>query len=134
MKLKNVLFAVLFICLASMFNAGMDSISFHYNTSFAKALDLNENFWNPSQSWRNKYVDLDPAKGRKKINLLSFQFELPVIFTDGWHLLKASMIFSFFLSLLVWIPGSPLKKLLSFIVLAVIWNVVFNLIYSINFL
>lgn len=133
MNLKLVILSSLFICLAALFNAGQDSITHHYNTSFAKALDLNELFWNPSISWQNKYVDRDPAKGRRKIDLLLFELEVPAAFTDGWHLLKASSILFLILSPVFLLPGRWKMKLAYFVILALCWNVPFNIFYSIKF-
>jgi hypothetical protein len=133
MKIKLVILSSFFICLAALFNAGQDSISHHYNTSFAKALDLNEQFWNPSISWKNKYVDRDPSKERRKIDLLLFKFDVPAAFTDGWHLLKTASIFFLILSPVFLFPGRWKMKLAYFVILSVCWNVTFNIFYSIKY-
>lgn len=132
-RIKLVILSSLFICLAAIFNAGQDSISHHYDSSFAKALDLNEQFWNPSISWQNKYVDRDPQKGRRKIDLLLFKFDVPAAFTDGWHLLKASSILFLILSPVFILPGRLKMKLAYFVILALCWNVTFNIFYSVKF-
>lgn len=133
MNIKLVILSSLFICLAALFNAGQDSITHHYNTSFAKALELDEQFWNPSISWQNKYVDRDPSKGRRKINLLLFDLEVPAAFTDGWHLLKATSVFFLILSPVFLLPGRWKMRLAYFVILALCWNVTFNIFYSIKF-
>lgn len=45
--------------------------------------NANPEFWNPAISWRNKYVDGDPAKGRT---------DVPVVFTDAKHLLASTAL------------------------------------------
>jgi hypothetical protein len=133
MNIKLIILSAIFFILAALFNAGQDSITHHYNTSFAKALSLDEGFWNPSLSWMNKYIDRDPAKGRRKIDLLLFKIEVPAAFTDGWHLLKTVSIFFLILCPLVLLPGRFRYKLLYFVILAVCWNVTFNIFYAIKF-
>ena len=132
-RIKLVILSSLFFCLAALFNAGQDSISHHYNTSFANALDLNEQFWNPSISWQNKYVERDPSKGRRKIDLLLFKFDVPAAFTDGWHLLKTASIFFLILCPLSLLPGQFRYKFYYFVILSLCWNVTFNIFYSIKF-
>jgi hypothetical protein len=133
MNIKLVILSSLLFCVAAMFDAGKDSITHHYNTSFAHALSLDEGFWNPSQSWLNKYVDRDPSKGRRKINLLLFELDVPAAFTDGWHLLKSVSILFLILCPLVLLPGKFGHKIIYFAILAVCWNVSFNIFYSIKF-
>lgn len=58
----------------------------------AKFPNANPQFWNPSESWRNKYVGGNPDLGRKKIAGLN----VPVQFTDAKHLLASTnQIFGF---------------------------------------
>ena len=44
--------------------------------------------WNPDFSWRNKYINGDPAQGHKKIKVLGFTFNYPDALTDTWHIAK----------------------------------------------
>jgi hypothetical protein len=63
----------------------MDTLSFHYSTSLFKDLD-NQQFWDPSLSWTNKYEDPDhPEDGGERFPLASTSL---VFLTDGWHLFK----------------------------------------------
>lgn len=45
-----------------------------------------KDYWDPDKSWVNKYVDGDSEKGRKKF--FFGKLNVPVAFTDGWHLMK----------------------------------------------
>lgn len=56
----------------------MDTLQFHFPIS--RMSGWRPSFWDPSVSWKNKYKDRDPKKGRTWV---------PVIFTDAWHLFKA---------------------------------------------
>ena len=120
---------ILFLSLAAITNAGMDTLVHHYSNSFAVHYKLDRQFWDPSISWKNKYANENPEEGRTKINLLLFKIDKPVIFTDGWHMLKAIMLAFIFLSSVIWIPVNWWQKLLIFIGLTLLWSVVFGIIY-----
>lgn len=82
-SLSMVLFYLSGFC-----NGLMDLISFHWNDA-PEFMKKNPEFWNPKESWKNKYVEGSPLK---KL-LYSTVF---VGFTDGWHRLKTMMKFSSF--------------------------------------
>lgn len=69
--------------LASICEAVMDTLQFHYISSIFKNFENNV-FWDPEVSWRNKYKDGDPKKGPKFL----FSDTLFVGLTDAWHLFK----------------------------------------------
>lgn len=69
--------------LASICEAVMDTLQFHYISSIFKNFE-NNIFWDPEVSWRNKYKDGDPKKGPKFL----FSDTLFVGLTDAWHLFK----------------------------------------------
>lgn len=82
----KLLLILLCIVLAAVFNAGMDKLVHHYSTSI-----FNGNkplFWDPAQSWRNKYKNY-PTDQRPKF---PFAKTLLVWATDGWHLFKQGML------------------------------------------
>ena len=96
----------IFLILASICNACMDTLSFHFfNSVFCS---LNPNFWNPNYSWA---------------------FEKLIPFTkyrvDAWHLFKSAMIVFFCLAI-VFFNG----KLWEFIILGCVWNLTFNIFYE----
>lgn len=80
--------SILFFSLASICNAMMDTLQFHWST-FRWKDKVNDHFFNPSISWRNKYVDGDPDKGF----IFKFPFGFISNFLDAWHLLKSTSIF-----------------------------------------
>ena len=64
----------LLIILAASFNAWMDVLIWHFDTSVFK--HLNRNFWNPNYSWQ-----VVPNT-------------LGIVRLDGWHLVKYGMLIS----------------------------------------
>lgn len=53
---------------------------------------LNPEYWNPAESWRNKYVNGDPAQGRKRVAGVV----IPVHLTDAKHALASGAFISGF--------------------------------------
>lgn len=86
--------------LAGALNATMDVLSFRYKTSiFSKYPKLQE-FFNPEESWVNKYKDNNPELGPKFFGSKTFL----VFLTDAWHLAKMLMITSFTLAIVFYNP------------------------------
>ncbi|MCE7856905.1 MAG: hypothetical protein DYG97_10225 [Ignavibacteria bacterium CHB3] len=113
----------LFVLLACIMNAGMDSLRHNFYSSFAK--NWNEKFWNPEISWLNKYYYNDATKERKKIWFIV----IPAAFTDGWHLLKMFMLGFLFIAMSLNVTNSLLTDFYLFLFYQLIWNVLFNPIY-----
>ena len=79
------------LSLVSLFLAGMckgvmDTLQFHFSVSIFK--NRKAQFWNPQESWRNKYKDGDPTKGPK----FPGSTTIFVALTDGWHLFQLFML------------------------------------------
>ena len=68
---------------AGVFEGTAEALKFHYPAVDSK-LSLNDNFWNPSISWRNKYKNNDPLQGNAFIGSTTFL----VWTTDGYHLTR----------------------------------------------
>ena len=100
----------LFVLLACLCNAGMDSLKVFYKTSFAK--NWNKYFWNPALSWKNKYTT-----------------KLPDALTDGWHLLKMLMLGFMMIAMSYKVTEILLTDLFLFTVYAIVWNVSFPYMY-----
>jgi hypothetical protein len=111
----------LLIIIASISNAIMDILKDNFNNSiFSK---LNEGFWNPYFSWRNKYKNLDKSQGRIYPNYLS---GLTDTFSDAWHIAK-------FIMIVCVIIGFSLDNSFSWeslIIKWVLWGIIFKLFYS----
>ena len=87
---------LILLALAGITNAIMDTIAFRYESStFSR---LNPKFWNPKESWKNKYKNpnkfaedkwyyfkiLQPKYQEKFL----YSSSIFVSFTDAWHLFQ----------------------------------------------
>jgi hypothetical protein len=76
---------------SSMFVSGMldgtiESISYHYDNGFKVHFsEINNQFWDPSLSWANKYKDGNSTLGAK----FPGSTTVFVCTTDGYHMLRA---------------------------------------------
>lgn len=87
-----MMISILLIILAGICNAIMDKLQFGFHSSIFKK--LNQQFWNPTFSWKNKWNTRFPK-------LTSTIF---VMFTDAWHLFKYLMVMYITLSIVFYQP------------------------------
>lgn len=127
--------SIIFWILAAVCCAVMDTLVHHFDFSiFFPYLNHSKRcyWWNPGLSWKNKYIDQDPEKG--KIKWFWGLMDKPAFLTDGWHLFKSLMIVFICLSIAFadGIYSNP--KWYSYIVIVVVfgtfWNLIFNLFYN----
>lgn len=76
--------ATVLVILSAIFEAVMDTLSFHYYVSRFNTFILNDKFWNPELSHLNKYKDSNPDQGEKFLGSTT----IFVFRTDAWHLFK----------------------------------------------
>lgn len=120
--------SLIFLCLAAVCNACIDTLEFHFDKSVFNYYRWNLNWWNPTYSWYNKYKGRNPQKGLRKW----LWFDVPCV--DAWHTFKSLMIVFICLSIAFadGIYSNP--KWYSYIVIVVmfgtIWNLTFNLFYN----
>jgi hypothetical protein len=124
------MFSLLFIMLAAACNAVMDKVKDHFDKSIFSNMD--KQFWNPEISWKNKYINLDPAQGFVKKPFYTS-------YSDGWHLFKTMMIVFLCLAISLYTPFSAwvfgieqnvLTILVDFVLLGTLWNVTFSFFYD----
>lgn len=124
--------SLLFWCLAAACNAVMDVCNHHGEDTIFMRWGWNTYFWDGEWSWRNKYVDRDPQKG--KIKWFWGLMDKPAFLTDGWHLFKSLMIVFICLSIAFAYGIYSNPKWYSYIVIVVmfgtVWNLTFNLFYN----
>ncbi len=77
-----MILTLIFLLLYGMIDGLMDRLQFHIETMPEK-IQMSK-FWNPENSWRNKWKDGDPFNGEK----FFLSSTVLVFLTDGWHLLK----------------------------------------------
>ncbi len=72
---------------SGMIDGTIESISFHYQNGFKSRFPkANDQFWDPSISWRNKYKNGDPSCGPNfPGSTTAFAFT-----SDAYHLLRTS--------------------------------------------
>lgn len=122
-----MLISFMFFILASACNAIMDKITHHYHLSIFRDLN-NEKWWNAEISWRNKYVDGDPSKGRVK---WFWGINKPVQITDAWHFFKMLMIVFLCSSIgIAFVSSIAYKNFLWFIGIVTLYGASHNLIFS----
>ena len=86
--------------LAGALNATMDVLSFRYKTSIFSKYPKLQSFFNPQESWVNKYKDNNPKLGPKFFGSKTFL----VFLTDAWHFAKMLMITLFTLAIMFYNP------------------------------
>lgn len=115
------------IVFAAICNAVMDKITHHYHKSvFA---DLDPYFWNPSFSWRNKYVLGVPENGHRRLWI----FKYPVAFTDAWHLFKSLMLAFLIGAVVCYGYANVMWAVIDFLFFGILWVITFNLFYNVIF-
>jgi hypothetical protein len=117
--------------LAGALNATMDVLSFRYKTSiFSKYTKLQE-FFNPQESWVNKYKDNNPNLGPKFFGSKTFL----VFLTDAWHLAKMLMITAFTLAIVFYNPVIATESIFvnivaNLLLMRVVFSATFELFFS----
>ena len=117
--------------LAGALNATMDVLSFRYKTSiFSKYTKLQE-FFNPQESWVNKYKNNNPELGPKFFGSKTFL----VFLTDAWHLAKILMITAFTLAIVFYNPVIVTEYMLvnivaNLLLMRVVFSSTFELFFS----
>ena len=117
--------------LAGALNATMDVLSFRYKTSiFSKYTKLQE-FFNPQESWVNKYKDNNPNLGPKFFGSKTFL----VFLTDAWHLAKMLMITAFTLAIVFYNPVIVTESIFvnivaNLLLMRVVFSATFELFFS----
>jgi hypothetical protein len=123
---------VIFIIIAAICNAIMDTLWHHYDKSIFG--DLNPMFWNPKVSWRLKYKDHKPTEGRIKWDLGLFKINKPSAISDAWHIFKTANIISLISAISIAflnIPiETPLHSFLDFLILTTVLGTLRNYTFS----
>ncbi len=106
-----MILSLIFIVLAAVLNAVMDSVE--YETAYSRSIfsKYNPKWWLKTTSW--EYV-----------KFLPFTKYRP----DAWHLAKSGMIV--FLCLAIVFFSTKGILLIDFLILGAVWNTVFNIFYN----
>ena len=119
--------ALSLVVVAGAANGIMDRIQHHYYTV---PESWNEQFWNPKESWRNKWKDGDHTKGEKFLFSSTFLVGL----TDGWHLMKSIMLSAIALSITLLLTvdlfsSNIVNKVIIFLAVRTLFGIGFRLFY-----
>lgn len=121
-----MIYSLIFIMLAAICNAIMDTITYHWYESIFCGF-VNRHWWDPEVSWRNKYKQGQPYNGLKKWWIFDAQF------TDAWHTFKSLMIVLIALAIITFnclIIHYWYEYIIMFIVYGLLWNLTFSLFYN----
>jgi len=111
------------LAVAAILNASMDTLYHHWGNSIFRKFQ--QPFWaDTNTSWKNKYIDYDPSKGRVKF----YGLNMHPAFTDGWHFCKSLMIIFISLSIVTYEP--IIHPFYDVIIAGTVWNVTFSLFYD----
>ena len=105
----------------------MDTLQFHYSSSIFYNLK-NKIFWDPQESWKNKYKNNDPEFGPK----FPLSTTLLVGLTDAWHLFKLLRTFFIFTGIfLIFLPCQTTFICLTYVVISrLLFGISFTLGYN----
>ena len=125
--------SLIFFAIAAICNALMDTIQFHWCT-FRWNNQVNDQWWNPTISWRNKYIDGDPKKGLRFKGIWGGLSN----FLDAWHFFKMTQIFLIVFSIISFPFSFKIcffdsyfwNELIWVIIFGVAWNVPFNIFFT----
>lgn len=118
---------VMFLCIAGLSKAVMDTLQFHYGRSIFADCGT---WWNPKESWKNKYKHNNPSLGPK----FPGSTTIFVWVTDAWHFFQ--MIFLSSIQISIILPFTLLFSLpifwwiLIFFGIKLIFGAVFELFYK----
>lgn len=113
----------LLITFAAASESIMDKIQFHYDKSIFKNSKYNQLFWNPIESWKNKWKeDLKTEKFIGSSTLFVFT-------TDAWHLFKFFRNTSLFIGLPL-IAIGDMNVILSVVIGRVLYGLTFTLCFD----
>jgi hypothetical protein len=123
MDIILTLIVFLLIIFSAVSEAIMDKLNFHYEKSiFSNNEKYNQLFWNPIESWKNKWKeDLKTEKFLGSSTLFVFT-------TDAWHLFKFFKNTSLFISLglIGFISYNP-------IIIAIIARILYGILFTLFF-
>ncbi len=139
-KLKDYFITGSAMLASGMLDGTIESISFHYEKGFKRRLpNTNDQFWDPSISWKNKYKYGNSEMGPR----FAGSTNIFVCTTDGYHMLRTAKRSIEALSIAYYVNKSchegPGKRkrwknvLTDFLVLSAIRCVGFNLTYAVAF-
>lgn len=90
---------LILLLIGGISNAIMDALQFRYSTSIFRNFK-NQQWWNPSISWKNKWKNGDNTQGERFWGSSRWF----VRFTDAWHFFQGLMFTCFIFSIVLYTP------------------------------
>ena len=128
-SVKTLSAVVCLIILAAFFNSLMDVLQFRYSRSVFPQEGVQQEFFDPDLSWRNKWKNGNPEEGEAYPGSST----VFVLFTDAWHLFQFLMFSCFNLIILVLAHRIWKLKWYLYILLFVSINFLFGLTFELFF-
>lgn len=133
---------LILVAIAGLAHAAKDSFSHHYHSSLWRVLWIKRELkFFRDDSWKNKYIDDNPLKGRKKF--LYGMANVPVALTDLFHAAQSVQLWSLLVAVVVYFPFHDLghgyfyveggARLLSLILLRAMYGLTFWYGYNVAF-
>jgi len=110
------------LIIGAVSNAVMDKIRFHYSSSIFK--NFSDDWWNPSNSWRNKWKNGNPEEGERFWGSSRWF----VRFTDAWHFFQGVMFTCFFISIVLY--ERLVHWFVDFCILYIVFTSIFYIFYT----
>jgi hypothetical protein len=109
------------ILLASIFNGAMDiNFNQYHKSIFSNRNRFNPKFWNPYESWPNKWKNGDKKQGEKFFLSSTWL----VFLTDSWHLFKMGFLLAIFTSVVLYTPVINIYA--DLVIITIIWFIGFE--------
>jgi hypothetical protein len=122
MEAGQIIAVATLLLLTAICSAIMDVGNFHRSTSRLPY------WWN--HNWADKYVNGNPAEGRRKWKILWFRVNIPVQIIDGWHFSKMLYIVAQVAAIVLLLDCSLGAKAIYLLAFGIAWNVTFSLFYE----
>ena len=119
-----VVVGYILIMIAAVSEAIMDKIQFHYDKSIFADKKVNQLFWNPIESWKNKWKD--DLKTEKFLGSST----IFVFTTDAWHLFKFFRNISLFIGLPL-ITFGEYYLFIQIIIARIVYGLMFTLYFDV---
>lgn len=125
-KQGSVVWALIFtlVALSGAAKACQDIISHKFSWSVFS--DLNDNWWDPTFSWRNKYKYNNPSLGEK----FFLSTTILVFVTDAWHMFQWIYNTTLWIALAVLGWNARYMTLFEFVSIVVICRVIYGCVFQ----
>ena len=114
---------------SGMFDGTAEAIKFHYAKFDKYGLDTSNNWWNPAESWKNKYKDRDPEQGPAYFGSTTFL----VWTTDAYHCFRMGRNVTMSAAIVVKIGDIGKKKWWYYPIQAVIYWLTYTIGFTFSY-